>query len=99
MFVADTPLCINWSDASAVKDHEYTISEMATLWHLYEKDIVGWLKLRDVAEAAGDIEGIRAFASRAAYSRWMRKVLMARLKFRGSGHEPYPNTDFWSFPM
>jgi hypothetical protein len=90
---------INWTDASAVIDHEYIIIEMTTVWRLHEKDILGWQKLRDDAEASGDIEGMREFAVRATHSRWVRKVLMARLKFRGSNHDPYPNTDIRSFSM
>jgi hypothetical protein len=96
---SDTPICINWSDASEVKEHEYTIIEMAIVWRLHEKDILGWQQLRDDAESYGNIGAMREFAARATYSRWVRKVLMVRLKFRVCGHDPYPNTDICSFSM
>jgi hypothetical protein len=95
----DMPLCIDWSDDSALKEHEYTVTKMTAVWDLYERDIDGWEKLRDRAEEAGNIEAMREFAMRATHSRWVRKVLMARLKFRRCGHDPYPNVAIWSFAM
>ena len=99
MFWSDTPSCINWSDASALKEHETTIIEMSTLWQLHEEDIRGWHLLRKAAMKCGDRHGMKEFSICANHSAWVRKVMMARLKFRGCKHEPYPNAHIWSFSM
>ncbi len=99
MFWSDTPSCIDWSDASALKEHETTIIEMSTLWQLHEEDIRGWHLLRKAAMKCGDRHGMKEFSIRANHSAWVRKVMMARLKFRGCKHEPYPNAHIWSFSM
>jgi hypothetical protein len=96
---AESPLCIDWSDERAVAEHEQVIIEMATLWRRHEMDILGWQKLRDDAAACGEFEAMREFAVRATHSRWVRSVVMARLKFRSSGHDPYPNTFISSFSI
>ncbi len=95
----DMPLCIDWSNDNALKEHEYTVMEMGSVWHLYERDIGGWQVLRDSAEAAGDIEAMREFSLRATHSCWVRRVVMARLMYRRCGHDPYPNVSIWSFAM
>jgi hypothetical protein len=92
-----TSLPIDWTDARAVNEHEGTIRDMANLWSLYDDDIRGWMMLRDSAEKAGNMEGMRDYAMRAAHSVWVRKVLLARMKFKASGLDPYPNTLIFSF--
>lgn len=94
---SDMSLSIDWSDARALDEHEGIIREMATLWSLYEDDSRGWKMLRDSAEKSGDMEGMRDYAIRAVHSTWVRKVLMARLMFKASGLDPYPNTMICSF--
>jgi hypothetical protein len=88
---------IDWSDEGALTEHEGVIRDMSTLWSLYEDDIEGWKMLRDSAEKSGNMAGMRDYAIRAVHSTWVRKVLMARLKFRASGFDPYPNTTIYSF--
>ena len=93
------PLLIGWSDASAMKEHQLTIIEITTIWRIHEDDIIGWLQLRDIAEANRDIVGVEEFTMQAENSRWIRMVLVARMKFRGCQHEPFPDTWFFSFTM
>jgi hypothetical protein len=99
MFGPDTPPCIDWSDLSAVDKHVGAIIEMCTIWCLHEKDIRGWMKLRDAAEASGDIMAMREFNMRARHSGSVCKVVMARVQFRARHHDPYPNTNIYSFSM
>jgi hypothetical protein len=99
LFWSDTPSCIDWSDARALKEHEATIIEMSTIWRLYEEDIRGWHLLSEAAKMSGDSHGMKEFSIRAHHSAWVCKVLMTRLKFRGCKHEPYPNAHIWSFSM
>jgi hypothetical protein len=100
LFWSDTPSCIDWSDARALKEHKATIIEMSTIWHLHEEDIRGWHLLSKAAMKSRDRHGgIKEFTIHANHSAWVCKVLMAHLKFRGCKHEPYPNARIWSFLM
>jgi hypothetical protein len=95
----DSPLCIDWSDAKAVDEHEGTIVEMLTVWNLHEKDIRGWMKMRDVAGVSGEIQAMIDFDMRARHSDWVCRVVMARLKFRTCLFDPYENTEIMSFAL
>jgi hypothetical protein len=86
-------------DARAIKVHESTIINIATIWCVYEEDVHGWHLLRDAAKKNGDSQEMKEFSIRANHSAWVCKVLMARLNFRGCNHEPYPNAHIWSFSM
>ena len=82
-----------------MKEHKLTIIEITTIWRIHEDDIIGWLQLRDTAEANGDIVGVEEFTMQAENSRWMRMVLVDCMKFRGYQHELFLDTWFFSFTM